>query len=208
MADAAFDVIAVPVEDAGGDGNVFLEHLAVLELQAQLAVRRFLLGNQNDAAGVAVQAVDDTGAVVAVQVAELAEMKLQGVGQCAAPVPLGRVHDHVKRLVDDGQEFVLIKDVERDVFGEGRGMGGLSKLDADRVADAHLEAGLAGSVVDGNLPGVDGLLHERSAVIGAHHREILIQARAGHLVLDQELQGPVGIGRNAHWPTFSRTRRG
>src|SRR5437660_12202978 len=69
LADAAFDVVAVTVDDAGGDGEVFLEYLAILELQAQLAVRLFFLGNEDDSARVAVQAVDDAGPVVAVGMA-------------------------------------------------------------------------------------------------------------------------------------------
>ena len=67
VADAAFDVIAVAVEHAGGDGDVLLEDLALLELHAQVAVRLPFLGDEDDAAGVAVEAMDDAGPVVAVE---------------------------------------------------------------------------------------------------------------------------------------------
>ena len=62
MADAALDVIAVAVEHARGDGHVLLEDLAPLELHAQFAVRHLFLGHQDDAAGVAVEAMDDARA--------------------------------------------------------------------------------------------------------------------------------------------------
>src|ERR1700737_43553 len=52
MADAALDVIAVAVEDALGDRDVFLEDLAGLELHAQGAVGLLFLGDEDDAAGV------------------------------------------------------------------------------------------------------------------------------------------------------------
>src|SRR5437899_2467131 len=74
MADPPFDVIAVAVEHAGRDGDVFLEDFAVLELQAHIAMRHLVLGYENDAAGVAVQAVDDAGPVIPAEPAELPEM--------------------------------------------------------------------------------------------------------------------------------------
>src|SRR5207248_6597692 len=60
--DAALDVIAVAVEDAVDQGPVLLEDLAQLELHAQVAVRLLLLGDQDDAAGVAVEAMHDAAA--------------------------------------------------------------------------------------------------------------------------------------------------
>ena len=70
--DPRFDVVAVAIEHAGGDGDVLLEHLARLELHAQVAVGLLVLGDQDDAAGVAVEPVDDARPVVAVQLAEIA----------------------------------------------------------------------------------------------------------------------------------------
>src|SRR5690348_2207039 len=66
MSDAALDVIAIAVEHAGRQSDVFLENLALLEQLAQIAVRLFFLGDEDDAAGVAVEAMDDAGAIIAV----------------------------------------------------------------------------------------------------------------------------------------------
>src|SRR5262249_35676658 len=77
VADAFFDVIAIPVEDAGGEGEILLEDLAALELSAEVAVGGLFLRNEDDAAGVAVEAVDDAGAVIARDVAQMSEVKRQ-----------------------------------------------------------------------------------------------------------------------------------
>src|SRR5260370_34485724 len=79
MADAALDVIAVPIEHPGGNGQVLLEDLAQFELHAQFAVAKLVLGHEDDAAGVAVETVDDARPVIAVQMAEVAEVELQRV---------------------------------------------------------------------------------------------------------------------------------
>ena len=71
------DVVAVAVEHARGDGDVLLEDLARLELHAQVAVRLLLLGDEDDAAGVAVEAVDDARPVVAAELAQVAEVELR-----------------------------------------------------------------------------------------------------------------------------------
>src|SRR5690606_2542288 len=141
-------VVAVPVEHAGGQGDVLLEDLAEFELQRQLAVGLLLLGDQDGAAGVAVEAVDDAGAVVAVVVAEVVEAEAQGVDERAAPVPLGGVDDHVGGLVDDGEVLVLVEDLEVDVLGDRLGARRLGRGDADDVAVADAVAGLGGLAVD------------------------------------------------------------
>src|SRR5262249_51628751 len=106
VADAALDVVAVAVEHALGDGHVLLEDLARLELHGQVAMGSLFLGDEDDAGGVAVEAVDDAGAIVAIQAAQVAEVVSEGIDERARPVPLGGVHYHVERLVDDGEIFV------------------------------------------------------------------------------------------------------
>ena len=141
-------------------------------------MRLLLLGDEDDAAGVAVEAMDDAGAVVAVDAAELVEVEAQGVDQRAGPVALGRMNHHVGRLVDGREVFVLVEDLQRDVFGEGRRVGRLRLLDADVVAVADAIAGLGRLAVDLHAAGVDDALHDRTAVVGEHRGEILIEARS------------------------------
>src|SRR5467141_2195051 len=75
--DAALDVVAVAVEHAGRDRLILLEDAPLLELEAEVAVGHLVLGDQDDAAGVAVEAVHDPRAVVAAVFAELAEVEAQ-----------------------------------------------------------------------------------------------------------------------------------
>src|SRR5580704_9095479 len=88
----------------------------------------------SDLAGVAVQPMNDAGSIVAVEQAHLAEAKLQGVDQRAAPVALGRVYDHVEGLVDDRQALVFVKHVERNVLGDGQRMIRLGRRNANMIA--------------------------------------------------------------------------
>src|SRR5207244_11178038 len=78
-----FDVIAVAVEHAGGDGLIFFENLAGLELKAQVPVGLFFFSDENDTAGVAVEAVNDAGSIFTSGLAELGKSKLDRVNERA-----------------------------------------------------------------------------------------------------------------------------
>ena len=58
-ADGAVDEIAVAVRPAGDDREILLLDRAVLELEGQFVVRPVVAGDEDDAAGVAVEAMDD-----------------------------------------------------------------------------------------------------------------------------------------------------
>ena len=77
--------------------------LPLLELQGQPAMRQLVLDDDQQAGGIAVEAMDDPGPVFAGEGRERVEVELDRVDQRPAPVPLGRVRDHARRLVDDGQ---------------------------------------------------------------------------------------------------------
>ena len=59
MLDPAFDVIAVAIEDAGRDGRILLEDAAAFEHGREFPVRPLFLGDEDDAARVAIETVDD-----------------------------------------------------------------------------------------------------------------------------------------------------
>ena len=192
--DPFFDIVAVAVEHALGDHRVFLEHLAGFKQHGQVAVGVFLLGDQDGARGVAVEPVNDAGAVIAIDSRQLREMKTEGIHQGAGPVALGRVHHHVGRLVDDSEEFILIKDFEGDLLGDrfrvGRGRRGEPELVA--VADAG--AGFAKPTVDHDTTVVDELLGHRAGDVGQQCLQELVEAQMipadqGHMI-DPFILGP------------------
>ena len=61
--------------------------------------------------------------------AQLVEMKLQGRGQRAGPMPLARMHHHARRLVDRRDRVVLVEDFERNILGPRALAGQLRQRD-------------------------------------------------------------------------------
>ena len=111
-ADRLLDVVTVALGHAVDQCQVFFLHAAVLELKSELVVNALVLGDDQEARRVAVEAVDDAGPVFAGQRGKPIEMKLEGVDQGAAPVSSGRMGDHSGRLVDDGQILVFVDDLD------------------------------------------------------------------------------------------------
>src|SRR5262245_33332244 len=65
VANASFNVIAVPIGYARRDRHILLENLPFLELHAQVAMCLFLFGNEDDPACITVEAMDDPGPIIA-----------------------------------------------------------------------------------------------------------------------------------------------
>src|SRR5262249_35186375 len=99
MADASLNIVAVAIQVAGRDGDIFLEDLPQLELHAEVTMSHFVLGHENHPAGVAVEPVYDASPVVTVDTAQLRETEAECVDQCPAPIAARRVNNHVIRLV-------------------------------------------------------------------------------------------------------------
>ena len=102
---------------------VDLMHLAAGKLLGQPAVRKIVLGRQNEPAGIAVKAVHDAGTQGSTGAGQLAEAMQQRVDQCAPVAGVirrarARMNHHAGRLVDDRQIVVLVDHVERNLFGE------------------------------------------------------------------------------------------
>ena len=177
--DVVFREIAVDQRDVGfGD-------LAVGEHLAELAVGAVVFGDEDDAAGLLVEAVDDAGAEVAADVGELGEVEEEGVDESAAVAGVvggagAGVDHHAGGLVDDGEVSVFVEDVEGDVLGygvEGRGMRGA--FDLDGLAAVELLFGLGGVAVDADLAGFDEELDAGAADVGDGLGEVLVEAEVG-----------------------------
>ena len=74
------------------------------------------LGDDHDARGVAVEAVDDAGALRAADVGELVDVERERVRERPVAPPAPRVDDEAGGLVEDQHRGVLVEDVERDLL--------------------------------------------------------------------------------------------
>jgi hypothetical protein len=136
--------------------EVAFAQAALAEHLAELAVRKVVFGDDDEAAGLLVQPVHDAGAQLAADLRQaFAEVEEQGVDQRAAVVlrrAAAGVDHHAGGLVDDGEVGILIDDGERYVLGSGveRLRLGVA-LDLNQLAAFELQLRFAGFGVDGDL---------------------------------------------------------
>jgi hypothetical protein len=144
-----------------------------------------VFGDEDEAAGLFVEAMDDARAEVSAYAGELVEVEEEGVdeGALGAGFVSGSgagVDHHACRLVDDGEVFVFVEDVERDVFGGGVerwGLGGA--FDLDGFAAVELLLGLGGMAVDADLLVFDEKLDAGSGDVGEGLGQVLVEAEIG-----------------------------
>ena len=167
------------------EGEVGLGDLAAGEHLAELAVGAVVFGDEDEAAGELVEAMDDAGAEVAADVGELGEVEEERVDEGAAVAGVvggagAGVDHHAGGLVDDGEVLVFVEDVEGDVFGDGverRGLRGA--FDLDGFAAVEFLLGLGGMAVDADLAGFDEELDAGAADVGEGLGEVLVEAEVG-----------------------------
>ena len=100
-------------------GQIDLLHLPAGELTGQFQMRGVGPGNQQRAAGEAVEPVDDAGAFVAAYAGKRFEAVDQRVGDGAAADTGAGVYGHAGGLIDDDAGGVLIEHGERNIFRLG-----------------------------------------------------------------------------------------
>jgi Family of unknown function (DUF6476) len=91
---------------------------------AQAFMSRIRLGDNEQAGGILVEAVDDARPADAANAGKaIAAMGDQRVDEGSRVMAGGRMNDEARRLVDDDQVVVLIDDCQAHRFGAGRGIG-------------------------------------------------------------------------------------
>jgi hypothetical protein len=167
------------------EGQVGLRNLALGEHLAELAVGAVVFGDEDEAAGLLVEAMDDAGAEVAADVGEFMEVEEEGVDEgalvagvvCAAG---SGVNHHACRFVDDGEGLVFVEDVEGDVFGDGvEGFGLGRAFDLDGFAAVEFLFGFGWVAVDADLTGFDEELDSGAGEVGEGLSEVLVEAEIG-----------------------------
>ena len=171
------------------EGEVGLGDLALGEHLAEFAVRAVVFGDEDEAAGLFVEAMDDAGAEIATDVGEFVEVEEERVDESAAVagvwfagcgVPCSGVDHHAGGFVDDGEVFVFVEDFEGDVFGDGverRGLGGA--FDFDGLAAVEFLLRLRGCPVDADLAGFDKELDAGSGDVRESLGQVLVETEIG-----------------------------
>src|SRR6185312_1770318 len=147
-ADGGVDGSLLLLERAMDEGDVGLANLAAGKHFAELEVGGVIAGDDDEAAGLLVEAVNDTRADEVSRVGKLGVMAEEGVdeGSAIADRVSGSragVDHHAGGLVDHGEVAVFVDDVERDAFGNRTEWwrGGRAK-DFDGFTTAQFERGL------------------------------------------------------------------
>ena len=146
---------------AGKDREVGLADLARAEGGGETLERGVRLGDDDRAAGVAVEAMDDARPPFAADVEDAGAAVEDGVDEGAVGVAGGGVDDEARGLVDDEDRVVLEEHGEGDVLGDERhGRGGLGAQDVGLAGrDPAPGLGGGGPAGAGDLPRAKVLLH-------------------------------------------------
>ena len=99
--------------------EIRLLHRSRRKLRGQRLMRGVGAGHQQDAAGEAIQAVDDPGPQVAADAGQRREMVHQPVHQRTLVHPSARMHRHARRLIHRDYGVVRIQDLDRQILGRG-----------------------------------------------------------------------------------------
>ena len=129
---------------AAHEREVLLLDAAVAELAHQAGLRRIGLGDDDQAARLLVEPMDDPGSADAGDRAEglaaIARTTQEGVHEGARSVPGRRMHDEPGRLVDDQHVVVLVGDDERDRLRDERLIRRRAEHDADPLSPGEAVA--------------------------------------------------------------------
>jgi hypothetical protein len=117
-----------------------------------MVVGPVIFGHHHDAGRAFVQAMDDPGPQNAIDSAEIFAVKKERIHQGARWIAGGRMDHHTRRLVDNNDGGIFVKDGDRERFGFDRKRLGLGKDTGNEIAWFHMSTGLRGLVVEKDGP--------------------------------------------------------
>lgn len=140
-----------------------------------------VLGDDDAAGGVLVEAVNDAGAGLSADAGEVVAVMKEGVDEGAVGVTRGGVDDEAGGLVDDEDVRVLVEDVEGDVLGGDLDGDSLRDGKEDGVARLEDGAGFGGLAIKRGVAGLDEVLEAGAGVLRQAGVEEAVQALTGVL---------------------------
>ena len=145
------------VESAPDDCRVQALYRALLKLRRQALMGNIVLGDDEQSARKAIEAMDDSWSEHPVDAGQVPTMMHEGVDEGVRPHSRSRVHGHACRFVDDEQIAVFKDDLEGDILGLDREGQRLGDADVDAVARPNLVAG----TLDPSSDAYRSILNER-----------------------------------------------
>ncbi len=124
-----------------------------------------VFGNEHDAAGESVQSMHDTGSL-RITGFQRAHMMQQCIHKRPGSDAGSGMADHSGRLVDYGNFGILVKNMERDFFGERLLGWGFGRKELDAIIQAKQVAGLDLLAVYTKIAFSDPVLNLRPALSG------------------------------------------
>ena len=132
-------------------GKVFPPNCTAPKLVRERAVRQVVLGNEHQAGGVAIQAVNDPGTQHAADPGQIADSVQQCMHESAGGMSGGRMYHETGWLVDHQEVPILENDLQRNSFRHQLGRLGRGQPHRDSVSGAWKVPLARGRVVDGDL---------------------------------------------------------
>ena len=138
------------------EGHVGFFDRAAFKLAGEAPVGLVGFGDEDQAGGVAVKAVDDAGPPGIAAGGECGVGQLgvveEGVDEGAGPVAAGGVDDEAGLLVEGDEMLIFIDDVQGDVFGEGLVGGGVGRVTLTVSPERRTVEDLAGLPLTMTMP--------------------------------------------------------
>ena len=186
-----------------GDGPVDPLDLAAAEGIGEGAMGLVVLGHEQQAGRVLVEAVHDARSQDAADAREVAHVVQQRIDQGAGAVAGRGVYDHARGLVDHEQVGVLVHDAEREILGLDVGGLGRGHRELDPVAGHGATALPGGGAVDRDATLLQQLDDAGAGEIRQARGQPAVEASAGVVLHEQAANGVV----RSHGGPHCRRRR-
>jgi hypothetical protein len=193
-----FDAAAILLHFAVNQGEISLLHLAIGELFGEALMRGIVLGYQEHAAGVAVEAMNNAGPQFAGVAGESAEAMQERIDQRAGMDACAGMHDHAGGLIDGHDVRIFVEDGEGDLLRCGMERGRIGRLDVNDIRRPDGIRRTGGVSVDEHMAALDPTLHTGAADLGKAlvHRVIQPFARILLIQLDSQAASSIHIVAN------------
>src|SRR5262249_11198675 len=159
------------LHESPDERDVFLLDFAILELPGELVMRRVVFCSDHDAGGAPIQSVHDPGSEFAADTAEIVHVVQQRVDDRAAAVTRPGVHHHAGGLVDHHDVGVLVKDRQREIFGDSSRFQGRGEFDLECLSGLDGRARADDADRTDDVPVFDELLNLRARSVRQRARQ-------------------------------------